>query len=1809
MATWNETIQNIEALRQKRREADDKLYAIQLQLIKAEDALKRIKKEETVLPQDTRAIEILRERIASLEERLREINKRINSIQSLLQKIQLLNDKIELIEKKIASLSDEIAALTNELNNTRNNPDKVKPLEAKLEKAKRLLSELKADLARSKAELETLRRQQQEAERERQELERQRQALQREINALLEELKNRMSPTGPSREEAERQRRNLEEEKKRARIALDEATKNLGLAVEGIYVDPHPRSVVNNLDDSIPFLFLPVRIETRFMTTQDGPQMWLRVYPDDIAIHTHEKVLTTQEITEGEKYWRFLFEAEAKDEGAKEASRKDAWSNLVMLFGPQRSAWIAKQTQPTNWDEVADLDSADELTFPQHPQSKPFEWSRAPRTNVLPDKFVVMMYQGDTIVKEIPGGIIPDELFMGPDPLEADAAFVEASEDQTLTFGSEFDWTSNFDRAVEKGMGFRIPLNADEAARGFDKILVLGVYSSAGDTESRDDIEDLIDNHHYSPKGFSLIKQGTPTNNMEGSESGFTKNDPFDKVSYFVETGEALFDDDDDCDGKNLADALGIEYDPLRYVMNTDGKDLREARAMNVALYPSTLGFYFGTMMKPVLDDTSQDRLRSFFTNYVSGRGPIPAIRVGNQPYGVLLTSDFSRWQWGREEPEFGTPFLSMLFNVMNSYHNVWKSLSNQLMYTGRPGVDPTEALINILGLQPGSASFFQRNGFSTEELYNNDQFQYGGRYYNDVARTYNSKALLINFLRGFGYELPVVNGKVSIPQLFHLVYQHFHTRLNPANVVEEFPLSESDTLHEYITDKNYIHWLLEADTVQRLEREDFGTDIKPPTSLLYMQLRRSLLLGIADASVKWFTKNNIPVSHVMEATSFYNIRPTRDITKWEVMKGKVSIAVPGHPNSDMAVAEYLLTTGATESDAAFLNRMKQSLELLAGASTASLERCFTEHIDACTYRLDAWQTGLFNYRLKKQRRISNTTGEIPDRKKGIYLASYGWVEDIRPSSKRQLVHDEVPAALQPPNGKPVYEYADNGGFVHAPSINQATAAAVLRSGYLSHASSTNPDVMAINLSSERVRRALFILEGLRNGQRLEALLGFQFERGLHDRGSANDDLKRLNEYIYDFRDEFTISRNLIQQEGVPETTTETIETNNVVDGLKLAETTKPYPYDVTMDLSNLSAPQIAGIESAIKAEKDALEDTLDAIKDLLLSESVYQMVQGNFDRTAAITMSLKDANIPQSIDVIETPSSNHLSFTNRVTVQFDSSAVYHGPSPRAKIEAGLNGWLKEVIGDPATLVCVVSHVVGDTEEQGEINMSDIGLEPIDLVYMMSKDLESGKNNAEATNLERRIAFHYRRTNNLDDDVTIKIQFTGSISAGRKFVGNTLPLLKTLKSIITDSRPLNATDFDPPSKKSLADTTNPNGYTLPELQTRVESMLAEFEESFNDLTNIPITKIEGSTNTDMLLGDLFEELNEASRGFADIKFSFSVGNALALQNALISISGFGLPDTFPQVINATDDVRKPILLEQARTVAGRMVDIMDKVDQLLTTLSEPTNSETEKKVAILIEAGKTLFGADFNILPHFTYNNPTDIHQSDQHRDQLLLHAKNQLQMKFPSEEWMQKSAAIRPRLAKWDYVRTLYELHNDDQLELAPTQLPYRANDSWLAVEFPEIASDGTRFNITDDTLSIVIHGVEAFATEKDQCGLLIDDWTENICEKKAITGLTFNYNQPDAQAPQALLLAVTPQETGNWSWDKLVGILNDTLMRAKLRAIEPALLDTQNRPELGVLLPAILSTYSQQGTDISLDYRNNIHFYAENLPLTALG
>lgn len=1814
MANWTEQLQNIQSLREQRRSNDEQLYATKINLSKTENLLQRVRQQQTELTAH-QEVQPLRERIQSLESQFREAGKETNDVARTTQSIQQQRKLMEFLEKKINAQQSQISILTRRLEEEQRKPQPdgktIIELRGQFKNLENRKKELEEDLQKAKRTQATLQEQERVAKEKKESIDSKRASISEQLKPLREELAGKLAARGQSVEELERRKKELEAFREQASRELRASEANLNRAIEAIYVDPHPRRGLSNLDDGIPFLMMPVRIETRFVTIGRAPELWLRVYPDDIVIHSHEPILTDQEVVEGKKYWQAIFNAEKNGGEQKDDQKKSAWNNLALLFGSPRAAWIAKQTKPLNWDLIGDLTESSQLNFPVFDLTKTNAWSRAPRTDLLPDRFVVMLYQANELVKEQVGNIIPDELIIGPDPMNPDDSFV--TKDNKLVFGQEFDWTSDFEKAIQVGLGFKIPITPAQVESGFDKVLVLGVLLSADEIESKKNIESLIDNHHYSPNGFSLVKQGTPTNNTE-SESSFTTNDPLNDTSFVVETGDPLFTPTDECDGRNLAEALGIDYDPLQHILHANATDHREAVALNTAMYPATLGYYFDTMMQPVLDENTQDELRKFFIRYITGRGPLPAIRVGSQPYGVLLTSDFSKWKWQPREPEWRSTFLDTLYKILTHYHSIYNSLMGDLMFVGKPGVDPSALLMNILGLQAGSVFFHQRVGYSTDYLRNLDDFEYGGRYFSDMQQSFNSKNELLNFLSGFGYDITGPNNQLRIPQLLRLVFQHFHTALDAANLVDNVPLSEKEIIRFYdeALKKNYLHWLFETTTVAALEKQDFGASKTAPTALLYLQLRRALLLQLNKASVKFFQNNNVVLNQVLEAKNFHNIRPAPDLTKWEVMKAKVGTILPDHPQKNIAVAEHLLTTGSNADEAAFLNEMKAAIEFLADKPTARLERCLTEHLDTCTYRLDAWQSGLFSQRLEKQR-IQPSDEGVPARKKGIYLGAYGWVENLRSAPKRQIAFDTIPEKLRPANG-PLFEYVDNGGFVHTPSLNHAAAAAVLRSGYLSHATPEHPETMAVNLSSERIRRALHILEGIRNGQTLEALLGYQFERGLHDRASKNTSLIKLNLYIYNFRDTFPIEQHYVEQQGSG-TSTETIPANNVVNGLKLAEITTPFPYGTTLDPSTVTADEKAAMEQ----EKSRLGDSLDAIKDLLLSESVYQLVQGNFDRTGAVMNALKDANIPPVLDVIDTPRSSHLSFTNRVTIQFaptDSEDDAQNPwfpvamTSRARMEPGLNKWLKTIIGEPGDLVCRVSHYADNTELGSEnVTVDKLNIQPIDLIYIAGAELNTGANNptqesnTSVSELESRIASYYREANAVDDE-RVKIEFLKPELAGKKTLGKLLPVLRMLKSIITDSRHLHAEDFDPPSKANVADKNNPKGYDHTELLARVQQAQSNLQDDLADLHDIHIVLNEpvGPLNGDVTLGEIFQALDTEKLNFADVDFSFGNLEAWDLGQVLIRISNVGLPDSFPQVA-LDDNENKVILLEQARNVSRRLAQINQKTNDLLTQAAPLT--VIEKKVTLLIEAGKAIFGDVFTIIPLFSYNNPGDIQLSDANRDQLLRHATQDLAMNFAADEWIQNVSHVRPRLAKWEYIRTLHESFNGDSLTLKPVQLPFRSNDSWIAVEFPKESSPGVPFDITHDTLSITIHGDAAFATASKQSGLLIDDWTEMVPTNSEITGIAFNYNQPNAMPPQSLLLAVPAVEKGNWDWDELVSILNDTLLRSKLRAVEPSLLDKTNRSELGVLLPAILANFSQYDLDIALDYRLNHIFYAESIPI----
>src|SRR5262249_7956005 len=155
------------------------------------------------------------------------------------------------------------------------------------------------------------------------------------------------------------------------------------------------------------------------------------------------------------------------------------------------------------------------------------------------------------------------------------------------------------------------------------------------------------------------------------------------------------------------------------------------------------------------------------------------------------------------------------------------------------------------------------------------------------------------------------------------------------------------------------------------------------------------------------------------------------------------------------------------------------------------------------------------------------------------------------------------------------------------------------RNGYVSNATPTQPDLLAVDLSSARVRVALQFMEGIRNGQPLGALLGYQFERRLHDRHNEAE----VDRFIYQIRKAFPLQSKRIAETknaDADSAAIEVVEARNVCDGLLLVEhvrtnSIKTYPWGKPLDPANPAQQAI------IDQEVQELFKIQDAISDVVI--------------------------------------------------------------------------------------------------------------------------------------------------------------------------------------------------------------------------------------------------------------------------------------------------------------------------------------------------------------------------------------------------------------------------------------------------------------------------------------------------------------------------------------------------------------------------------------------------------------------------------
>ncbi len=1454
-----------------------------------------------------------------------------------------------------------------------------------------------------------------------------------------------------------------------------------------------------------PLALFPVRLETRFFAQGDGgSELRVRVYPDKIHLDSHETELTPGEKEWGEHYWQQAWRA-----GEEEQLQADAWRQLADRFGAARAAWIVRALRPVNMKDRPAVPVPQDRPLPkplQFPQvnvvsdEQDTAWRHAPQARFLPDRWVAIVHSGGRPVLAASGNDITQPLAVGPDP---QAAAAEVGDDEAAV-DAGMRWMIDFDAAEAAGMALRIPITAQVLAAGIDSLFVLGVAASMSAADTARQLSDLLDGHHYTD-GLEFVRPGTPSNNTAERRAGYSTEDPGHGRSFAAEIalgGESL---DADSNAQRLGTALGLPSGRIAAVLGNLGEAAQryelDMRSMNTALWQATWGYYLTNMVG--FDDTglTVDALawaREHFTMYVRSLGPYPSIRCGRQPYGVLPVTSLDRWRPGAGEKAALTREVWLRDFLIRLRDNVWRVRLGEVARIGRRQnpPDPDADLGDMMRTDAIS------NTFNARSLL--------GRHYLEHLRAFFGEDLKA---RGFiGVHDAVAAGIVQRlglkfrPRVARAIYADHAFRVT-------VPLVQSGEVAPWRPlEPNYIAALLVKPDIDRLVAAQPTED----TSLLQALLRHSMLLEYANATAAIAgTQKGVSRTALLRDEELVDLVTGAPPTQtWRRLLDTKVKAVTG----DRTLRDHLESLTVFQApNVAALGAFRDSLAYLQELDSEALQQLMLGTLDLAAHRLDAWVTSFAAKRLASMRAAQP---------QGVYAGGYGWVENLKPAPAGSAVNS-------PPPGEqaPLVTQADDSGFIHAPSMAQAATAALLRNAHLGASGVPNASgPFAIDLSSRRAREAASLLDGVRQGQPLGALLGYRFERRLHEIA--------MDRFILPLRRFAPLAAGKLEQIKLP---LESIAANNVVDGLVLHQRWRGIRTIIKMALRQAGADEAVLVK--LGKELDALGDSIDAVSDALTAETAYQMVRGNTSRVASTLSALADGEAPPpELEVTRTPRSG-IALTHRLLVLLSGEPgattgwVAADRSPRATAEPVLNAWAARLLGDPRQVRCTLEQLDEDTGavvETRTLALSELRLAPLDVVYGVEAVPRAG----QVSDLEQYVLYHAEhRVEGLPASARLHLQHArpADLAPDQLTLLDVLEQARAARRLFASARPADPEDLTPP-ERATSGTLD-----VAQLEARV--------------------------------GQAEKALQSAHKALDAVIKRGPTADAESLRSALIELAGFGLASAIPAVAAGDDATARAGLLMQATAV---LKESIGRIDQIVALSTEPAASDPRQRAAQGRERLRAVFGSTFVAMPLFTCGHAEEL--------SAALAASTQAQGgdALAAHTWFARSERVRDAVARLGWpLRGAEVLATGERLNLSVAQLPFDAGERWVGLP-PEPGQE-----LPAGKLSLVVQSPSAIDAARPLAGLLVDEWVEVVPSRSETTAITFQFNPPDAFPPQSVLLAVPPVPEAPWTVADLHRVLVETLDMAKLRGV-----DSEALGELGHYLPALFFAFNANDEAVSTDF-----------------
>lgn len=1512
---------------------------------------------------------------------------------------------------------------------------------------------------------------------------------------------------------------------------------------------------VSQMNDRVPVLFFPVRLETTFRQTGSSYELWVRIFPDDIAVNTHEQLLTQDEIDQGKAYWAATVDATGQ------VGKTQAWDLLSRSYGAQRAAWVALQTTPTN---LSSNPNSGSLIFPAL-TPKADSWTQQPFTRILPDAFVVNCYttsdhSSPSFSKQTNN--IPDEVKLGYDPSSnnAIASFDQQSGEIVTDPAADVEWMIHFNAAIAKGLGVKIPISAEAYNNGFDRIVALGIKTSLTKEAGQQRLQELIINHHYTD-GFSLLKQGTSTNNTDTDYSGYSSVDFGNTVTYATEREANLFApvnfNSAKTDGQFLCEALGIDFDVLYHIFHSNGFDIRDSMSINNVLWQSAMGYYVSNMLTPLVSSTANDQLRDFFTDYVRSRGALPSIRSGLQPYGILPVSAYSRLNWSND-PRAG--LYGNLHNITSTLNMRWtEAVAVSGLQRVAADSSSSQIVMDTLAQSPVSLDRVQRLGFGSSYIWNNLAYSAGEKQQELPFKWYNQQIQEMNKLEE-ATGLPLT----PRPKIAGMNFLEQHSSLQQRIIGGEGLDKDAPMPVEGDSGMNYLSLLAEANWMQLRDndyREMGVEEVKYADNLLFKFSRHSLMLEYFDAACKLL---RLPDEERLDP-ELVNINnegsPPGDQHMAEgsppgdpmpLSSGRSRWLIMERPFENFrTVAEYLDSGEVRDRPEAInLFKAKDSLRILSRNSIRSLDLLTTEVMDATAFRLDTWRLALVNQRMNNLRGITEGSSS---RNMGIYLGSYGWLENIKKRTSR------MPAPPPTPNFTGPMEYdVPNQGYIHAPSINQAAAAAVLRSGYSTRANSSSDSPLSVNISSERVRSAIDMLEGIRNGQQLSVLLGYEFERHMYE-GETYTTTSIIDPYVDELRVAFPL-QNTITQYNSSGTSTP-VQAVNVLDGQRLINAFKAASSNVTTMLTTAGISSVpTDVKAGMAGSIDWIMNVLDAVGDLTTAEGVFQMVQGNQAKSGAVADAVSKGNNIPEVDMTDTPKTGtgvNQKFTLHLelnTARAEGWNIAELPAtPRSLAEPYLNRWIGQLLGNPADIRCTATSSVTLTTPV-TVKMSDLEIQPIDLVFIANDELVN-----DSSELAMRIRRRLRKAYTIGRDETITIDFHLNPSGPANILSfeEIVSVLRYIRELITSCRSLRTTDYITPTEA----TGVTNEFDLAGIYARADAARDDLE-------------------------DKIEELDDANSAL-----TLPTQSMTALKKALYDLSLFGLEQTVYEYYPDQTEADFTALKAAATSVHTAAQARLQQYDALLPSSTVVPTTEPDAFLEKCQEGLKLLYGRSFVSLPQFKLRTQESTSFADLLANDFGTLLDDHSTNPYLLDEWVAGIAKVKKNTANYELLSVLASGINLDAFTadriLVPLQTPYDSvsgHERWLGASVDNIDNALLEGRVSLG-VSLPVGNPEDYDITTWQVGIMIDEWIDVFPNKKETTGIAFQANQPNAKPPQCLLLGLTPRITGYWNWADMIDMINETFDLAKIRAVT---YETISQTPVGHLTPTFMVPVTNQYTTI---------------------